>query len=97
MLQDGHTETLTLIASVKAFSKHGHIRSCRGYDRDISVGAHHSTHCIAPGKIHFDIKMKEEFFPPLCPLKIGQGRKQTSGVSCPKQGKKLLPSRPQKD
>lgn len=96
MLQDDHIETLTLITSIKAFSKQGHIRSCRGYDMDISLGTHHSTHYIAPAKIHFDIKMKGEFFFPLCPLKIGQGRKQTSGVSCPKQGKKLH-AQPRKD
>lgn len=61
MLQDDHIETLTLIISVKAFSKHGPICSCRGYDMDISLGTHHSTHYIAPGEIHFDIKMKSSF------------------------------------
>lgn len=91
MLQDDHTETFTLIASVKAFSKHGHIRSCRGYNRDISVGAHHSTHCIAPGKIHFDIKMKEEFFSPSLSSKNRAGKKADIRSVLPKAGQETAP------
>lgn len=60
---------------------------------DTSLEAHLSTHSAAPGKIHFGIKMREELGFPLCPLKLGQKRQRTPGVS-PQPGQGIVPSCP---
>lgn len=89
MLQDDHIETLMLITSIKAFSKQGHIRSCRGYDMDISLGTHHSTHLHCTCKNTFCYKNEGRVLFPSLPSKNRAGKKANIWSLLPKAGQEI--------